>query len=410
MRVALVHDYLNQLGGGERVLDALIRMFPEADVYTLLYDEQKTRGRYKNKVKGTSFLDFQFARDHHRLFIPLMPLAARSINLGARYDLIISDTAGFAKGVSYDKAQTKHISYIHTPLRYAWETENYFDNSPQNVALKILAAPLFAYVRHDDYETGQRPDFLFANSRYIAGKVKQYYGRDAQVLYPPVDSSRFYYDPLRHSGHSEESIPKNGSFGLPQDDNRENKSLTSSLPVEAGGPLPLKKGEYYLAAARLHHYKRFDLIIEAFAELHVPLKIVGTGPLFGELSELAKKRGASNIEFLGFIKDDNELRSLYQNAKAFIMANDEDFGLVMAEAQACGTPVIAYGAGGALEIVEQGKTGVLFNEQTPLALIEAVRRFESIDFDRQEISEWAQKFSTEQFQVGMEMAVREITG
>ncbi len=369
MKVALVHDYLNQLGGGERVLDELIRIFPEADVYTLLYDEQKTRGRYAGKVKGTSFLDFKFARDHHRLFIPLMPLAASKIDLGGRYDLIISDTAGFAKGISYDRETTKHISYIHTPLRYAWETENYFDNSPENVALKILAAPLFAYVRHNDYQTGQRPDFLFANSHYIANKVKQYYGRDAEVLYPPVDSAKFY---------------PNG--------------------IEGG---------YYLAAGRLLHYKRFDLIIDAFNKLGLPLKIVGSGP---EEAMLWSRIKSDKIEMIGFVKDDGELRSLYQNAKAFIMANDEDFGLVMAEAQSCGTPVIAYGAGGALEIVKDGsagspqekKTGVLFGEQTAASIIDAVGRFEHIDFDRKNISESAKRFSTEQFRQGIEAAVRNV--
>jgi glycosyltransferase involved in cell wall biosynthesis len=317
-------------------------------------------------VKGTSFLDFQFARDHHRLFIPLMPLAAKRMNLGSEYDFIISDSAGFGKGITYDRTKTKHLCYVHTPLRYAWETETYFGHNIKAQFFSTLLKPAFVYVRNFDYWAGQQPNVLLANSQYIAGKVKNCYDRDAEVVYPPVDTAKFFYEPV------------------------------SVVPTP-----------YFLAAGRLLHYKRFDLIIDACQRLNVPLKIVGTGPEFNALKNRAH---LSNIEFLGFVKSDEKLRQLYNGAKAFIMANEEDFGLVMAEAMACGTPVIAYGAGGALEIVEQGKTGVLFNEQTPLALIEAVRRFESIDFDRQEISEWAQKFSTEQFQVGMEMAVREITG
>ncbi|PIR86984.1 MAG: glycosyl transferase [Candidatus Harrisonbacteria bacterium CG10_big_fil_rev_8_21_14_0_10_49_15] len=378
MRIALVHDYLNQLGGGERVLSVLMEMFPDAPVFTPLHDPVKTNNRFSGRIRGTSFLDFQFARDHHRLFIPFMPLAARSINLGSDFDLIISDTAGFAKGISYNSKTTKHLSYIHTPLRYAWETETYFDNSPKNLAMKIFAAPAFAYVRHWDYNAGQRPDLLLANSHYIAEKVKNYYHRAAEVVYPPVDPEFFRHEsfPSSHSERSEESR------------------------------------SYYLAAGRLLPYKRFDLVIDAFAKLNLPLKIVGSGherAALERLSELRTKHyglSTNPIEFLGQASE-TQLRDLYTNARALIMPNDEDFGLVMAEAQACGTPVIAYNAGGAREIVTP-ETGLLFNEQTPESLAAAVHRFEKMTFDPAMIRHSARRFTRTNFETGIRQAVKKL--
>lgn len=378
MKIALVHDYLNQLGGGERVLDVLLEMFPEADVYTLLHDPKKTQGRYTHRITGTSFLDFQFARDHHRLFIPFMAFAASSINLGGRYDLIISDTAGFAKGIRYDREKTKHISYIHTPLRYAWETKTYFDGSIKDWLIKFFGAPAFWFLRLWDKRMAQRPDALLANSRYIAEKVKRYYSRDAEVAYPPV--SDFWF-----------AAPANN--------------------------YNLKAKSYYLAAGRLLHYKRFDLIIDACARAGVPLKIAGEGP---ELESLMLKANSytlrAPIEFLNYVKDE-ELRNVYAGAHAFIMANEEDFGLVMAEAQACGTPIIAYKAGGAVEIVagqeamsgqRLASSGLFFDEQTIDSLASAIKSFEGISFDRDVISKNAERFKKEKFVEAIKKAVEAI--
>ncbi len=354
MRVALVHDYLNQYGGGERVLEVLMEMFPAAPVYTILHDGKKTAAKFAARVAGTSFLNFQFVKDHHRLFIPLMPKAAESLFLGDQYDLIISDTAGYAKGITYNPETTKHISYIHTPLRYAWEAKDYFSNKIFTAAF----SDLFNYLKNWDYQAAQRPDLLIANSAFIAGKIKKYYGREAKLAYPPVDISRFY---------------------------REVKSSK------------LKAPSYYLAAGRFMRYKRFDLIIDAFANLGYWLKIVGSGPEKESLAMRINELGAANIELLPLVGDD-ELCKLYNGAKAFIFPQVEDFGLVAAEAQACGTPVIAYAAGGALEIVEDGETGILFKEQTPNSLIEAVQRFEKTKFSRVKISQSAKRFSKENFQ------------
>ncbi|TSC89538.1 MAG: Uncharacterized protein G01um10143_28 [Parcubacteria group bacterium Gr01-1014_3] len=358
MRIALVHDYLNQYGGAERVLETLMEMFPEAPVYTLLHDPAKTFGKFTDRVKKTSVLDFQFARDNHRWFIPLMPIAAGMLDLGDEYDLVISDTAGYAKGIKHG-AKTKHISYIHTPLRYAWETDYLnFQFSIINLQFwKPFLKPVINYLKNWDFEAGQKPNILISNSSFIAGKVKDYYGRDSEVVYPPVDSERFYYVPKSYD----------------------------------------KDNTYYLAIGRLLHYKRFDLVVDAFAKLGFPLKIVGSGPESENLKLKIENLKSSNIELIPASKTDDELRQLYGGAKALIFPQVEDFGLVAAEAQACGAPVIAYAAGGALEIVQDGKTGALFNVQTPEGLMEAVQRFEQMRFNRKSVSMAAKKFSKVNF-------------
>ena len=365
MKIALLHDYLNQLGGGERVLEALMEIFPEAPIYTLLHDPEKTLNRFRDRVEKTSFLDFALARKYHRWFIPLMPLAVRSLKLDARYDLIISDTAGYAKGFRMKNSEKKrskfdvqssklpiHISYVHTPLRYAWEPD-YLNFQ----FLKYFLKPILNYLKFWDYKTAQKPDILIANSQFIADKIKKYYNREAKVIYPPVDISKFYLDPIPYTPY----------------------------------PKP-----YYLAVGRLMHYKRFDLIIEAFANLGLLLKIVGSGPEEKNLELRITNYENKNIEFLGNVSDD-ELRSLYNNAEALIFPQVEDFGLVAAEAQACGLPVIAYAAGGALEIIENKKTGIFFQEQTSDAIVTAIKEFEKSNFNRAEIAEKAKRFSQERF-------------
>lgn len=354
MRVALVHDYLNQYGGGERVLEALMEIFPEAPIFTLLYDEEKTLGRFRGRVAKTSLLDFPLVWENHRLFIPLMPMAANFLDLGNDYDLIISDSAGYAKGIHYGK-NTKHISYIHTPLRYAWEAENYFDGEKGKLLVSAFR-PILDYLKNWDYQAGQKPDVLIANSQFIADKIKNYYGREAKVIYPPVDMSKFCYSHIRA-----------------------NESMN-----------------YYLAVGRLLHYKRFDLIIDAFAKLDLPLKIVGSGPEQEKLKAQSEKLKAK-VEFIPFVKSEEELRKLYNDAEALIFPQVEDFGLVAAEAQACGTPVIAYAGGGALEIVKDGKTGIFFNQQTTESLIDAVEKFEKTKFTRSSIARSAKKFSKDNF-------------
>jgi glycosyltransferase involved in cell wall biosynthesis len=363
MKIALIHDYLNQYGGAERVLEALMEIFPEAPVYTLFYDKEKTLGRFEGRIKKTSFLDFPLVSKNHRFFIPLMPAAANFLQLDSEYDLIISSSAGFGKGISIIPnfqfpipKLPRHIAYIHTPLRYAWEP-HYINLKFKNQKSKlrnIFLNPILSYLKHWDYRAGQKPDVLIANSNYIAGKIKDYYGREAEVVYPPVDTTRFFYEK---------------KSGIPN---------------------------YYLAVGRMLPYKRFDLVIDAFAKLSLPLKIVGSGPEEKKLKAKSSKLKADNIEFLLFV-DDDELRRLYSGAKALIFPQIEDFGLVAAEAQACGCPVIAFGEGGAREIVKDGITGVLFHNQTADALAGAVKKFQTLSFDKKVIQKSAQRFSKENF-------------
>jgi len=382
MRIAIIHDYLNQYGGAERVLEAFCELFPDAPIYTLFYDEEKTLGRFKGKKIITSFLDLSFSRrresrigdwipgqarndgegiaasrtprndgnivsNHHRLFIPLMPIAASLMKVSDDYDVVLSSSAGFGKGMRVGK-NTIHISYCHTPLRYAWEHYKYF-NWP--TYLKILSAPAFWYLRKWDKWAGRKPQKLIANSRYIAGKIKNYYKKEASVIYPPVDTKKFCIKPK------------------------------------------VKKGEYFLAVGRLIHYKKFDLIIQAFNKLNLPLLIIGNGPELENLKQLAR---SSKIEFLTSITDE-QLVILYNGAQAFIFPQVEDFGLVAAEAQACGTPVIALNQGGGKEIVIDGKTGILFNNQNVDDLIMAVKRFQIRKFDPKIIRASALRFSKNKF-------------
>lgn len=357
MRVAIAHDYLNQYGGAERVLETLLEVFPEAPVYTLLYDEEKTLGRFKNRRIHTALLNnFEIARRRHRLFIPFLPLvqaASPSMRLGKKFDLIISSTAGFAKGINYKSGF--HLCYCHTPLRYAWEEDylngyGFFDN----ILVRALAKPALAGLRYWDKSAADRVNFFIANSRFIADKIKKYYGREAVVLYPPVDLKKFYY------------VKGQGS----------------------------KVKDYYLMVGRFLHYKRFDLGIQAFNYLKMPLKIVGAGPEAEKLKNMAQ---SPLIEFTPFKENTADLRKLYGGARALIFPQVEDFGLVAAEAQACGLPVIAYRGGGAREIVIEGETGIFFNEQTPMSVIQAVGRFESMSFSRPAVARSARRFSEENF-------------
>lgn len=353
MKVALVHDYLNQFGGGERVLEELLGLFPGADLYTLLYDAERTYGRFAGRAVRTSFLDVPLVRRLHRPFIPLMPLAVRSLRLGPEYDLVVSDSAGFAKGVRHDP-RTFHLSYCHTPLRYAWERKTYF----KSFFFRHLAAPAFRALRAWDRSAGLQPDALVANSRYVADKVREYYAREADVVYPPVNTEYFSHDSK------------------------------------------VKPGNYYLAVGRLLPYKKFDLVLRAFAGLKFPLVIAGTGPELNKLKVQSQKLNV-NVSFREFVRSDAELRDFYRRARALIFPQVEDFGLVAAEAIACGTPVIAYGAGGAIEIVEEGKSGVFFREQTPESLREAVFAFERTAFDRKQVAVRAARFSRDAFVRGI---------
>lgn len=327
LKIALVHDYLNQYGGAERVLESLIEIFPNASIYTLLYYKKRVGDHYfENKKINTSFLQkIPFIKLDHRYFLYLMPLAIRQFDFSG-YDIVISHTASFAKGVKVPE-NVLHICYCHTPTRYLWE-DNYLKEAPHYPAfLKIFIKPLIKILRRWDYNVSQRVNYFIANSNNISSKIKKIYNRDSIVIYPGINTKKFYIDGV--------------------------------------------KNDYYLAVGRLLFYKHFDLTIKVFNKLGLPLKIIGSGPDKDRLKKMANK----NIEFVGRV-DDDSLRKYYSKARALIFPQDEDFGLVPLEAMACGTPVIAYFSGGVKETIINEKTGLFFYKQTEKDLEDSIRKFE----------------------------------
>lgn len=327
MRIALVHDYLNQYGGAEKVLEAFIEIFPDAPIYTLFYDQKIVDEFFPGKKIRASFLQkIPFIKKHHRIFPPLMPIAVEKFNL-SDYDLVISDSAAFGKGV-ITNSKTLHICYCHTPTRYAWDDSHKYVKEFSMSKLAKIFVPIFMnYLRLWDKEAARRVDKFICNSKFVEQRIKKYYKQDAEVIHPPVDTEFF---------------------------------APSNEPVQ----------DYYLMVGRLLPYKRFDIAIEAFNKLELPLKIIGKGP---EMKKL-KKMANWNIEFLGELAGE-KLKEYYQNCQALIFPQEEDFGIVALEAMSCGKPIIAYRGGGALESVLEGKTGIFFNEQNTDSLVEAVKEF-----------------------------------
>lgn len=360
MKIALVHDFLTQLGGAERVLDELIQMYPEADVYTLVYDKSKTFGKYSGINIKTSFIQrLPGGVKHYKWYLALMPFAIRSINL-SKYDLIISDASAFAKGASKPKG-IKHVCYCHTPTRYLWLMEKeYLSTIPYPWVIKFFVRPVLFFLRKWDFKAAQKVDLFIANSREVQKRIKKYYGRESQIIYPPIDTEFFR---------------------------------------PAGNPTR----DYFLAVGRLEPYKKIDLVIDAFANQGVILKVAGTGSLLPAMRNIRR----ANIEFMGRVSD-RELRSLYQNAKAFIFPALEDAGMMMLESLACGTPVIAYGVGGALEFIRPGIDGEFFHEQTKSSLIAAVQGFNQSKYKSADLVNQARKFSSRVFRREIELVVENL--
>lgn len=348
MKVALVHDHLTQYGGAERVLEALQAIWPDAPTYTLHYDPAAMGSTFAHKLIRTSFLDrLPSVKRAFRWFLPLMPLATESYDL-SDFDLVISNSSAFSKGV-ITSPHTLHICYCHTPTRYLWsDSESYVNELHAPKFVKTMLPLLLHRLRSWDQLAANRVDHFVSNSHTVKRRIKKYYRRDSQVIYPPVDVDKF---------------------------------AVSAEPKT-----------YYLAGGRLVAYKRVDLVVETFTKLGKPLKVFGIGP---ELEEL-KRRAGKNIDFVGRVSDDERAR-LFANAIAFINPQDEDFGITPVESMAAGRPVIAYRRGGALETVIDGVTGIFFAEQTVLALSEAIQRLEVSHFDPQKIRLHAEQFATPVF-------------
>lgn len=346
MRIALVHEFLNQLGGAERVLQNFLDIWPEAEVHVILYNREKTQGEFEKYKKKVSYLNTIFwARKHPRLLLPLMTGAVESFRFDD-YDLVLSDSSSFAKGIKTDKL---HICYCHTPTRFLWLEPEYLDNQKYPKFLKLLGKLFLPLLKKWDYKVAQRPNFFIANSLNVQHRIKKYYNRESIVIWPPVDTQKFYPDG--------------------------------------------QKQDYFFTASRLEPYKKIDMVIKAFNDLGKPLKVAGTGTDLDRLKVMAK----SNIEFLGRISDE-ELRKRYSEARAFIFPAEEDAGIMPLEAQACGTPVIAYGVGGSLETVKPGVTGEFFHEQTIESLKQAVLKFNPSNYQVETLKQHALQFDKTVFQ------------
>ena len=347
MRVALVHDFLNQYGGAERVLEQLHELFPSAPIYTSMFDPAAMPPAYREWDIRTSFMQrLPLVTQRHQAYLMAYPMAFESFDL-SDYDVVISNSSAFCKGV-LTGPDTLHVSYCLTPMRWAWRYRDYVSGERLGPIARFALPPFVHYLRLWDVTSAQRVDRYIGISRAVASRIRKYYGRDAEIIYPPVDTARF----------------------------------------APNGP----PGDYYLTVARLVPYRRIDLIVDAFNELGLPVKIVGEGRDRARL----QSRAAPNVEFLGRV-DDASLTELYAGARAYLFPGEEDFGIAPVEAQAAGRPVVAYAAGGALDTVIDGATGVLFREQSPRALVGAVRTLERTPFDPSRIRANAERFSASVF-------------
>jgi glycosyltransferase involved in cell wall biosynthesis len=349
MRVALVHEFLTQSGGAERVLEVFHELFPNAPVYTLVHDKWRTRGQFGDLRIHTSFLqNLPGMPGKYKWYLPLMPRAIESFDFSG-FDLVLSDASAFAKGVTVKKPAV-HICYCHTPTRYLWQDMDSYvaSGAYPGIIKKMVKVYLKEHLRPWDYAAAQRPDVIVANSQTVRARIKKYYGRDSVVIYPPVDTDFF-------------------------------------KPSSA-------KKDFFLVGSRLEPYKKIDLVIDAFNDLGWPLKVVGTGTA----APILRQRAGPNIEFLGKVPD-AQLRELYSQARAFVLPALEDAGLMVPESLACGTPVIGFAEGGTVEYLTDGENGVLFAEQTPGSIAEALRRFVLLKFDEQKVRQSVLRFDKAQF-------------
>lgn len=360
MRVAYIHDWLITFAGAEKVLEAMLETVKGDRIYTLFYNPKNFKNskisEYEIETSPLNLLPG--VHKYYRMLLPLMPFAIEWFNL-RDYDLIISSNHAVAKGVIVFPYQ-KHICYAHTPIRYAWDlTYEYLGSIPK--PLRPLAHALLHNIRIWDYITSTRVDVFIVNSKTVAKRIKRYYGRNSIVIYPPVDVEKF-------------SV-------------RENHE------------------DYFITVSRLVPYKRVDLLVESFNKLDLKLLVVGDGPEIGKIKKIAGK----NVEVLGWI-DEKILIELLSNARAFVYAAYEDFGISPVEAMASGLPVIAYGYGGVSETVIDGETGIFFYEQTPNAVIDAVKKFLRVEgnFIRKRIREHSLKFSRARFKKEFARVVNEV--
>jgi glycosyltransferase involved in cell wall biosynthesis len=359
-RVAIAHDWLTIPGGSEQVVLELIEMFPQAELFTTVYDPAPWPPEIKARPVHASWLNrLPGATRHYPKLLPLMNSAFRSFDL-SRFDLVLSSSHANAKNVRTGPG-TLHVCYCHTPMRYAWE-EGFLEGEEMGRGARIILPPLLAYLRRVDLAGASGPDVFVANSAHVAERIQRYYGRDSEVVHPPIDVD--HYLGLEH-----------------------------------------EPSDYYLAFGRVVPYKRVDLAVAACSELPRTLKVAGGGRAI----EAVRAGAGSGVEFLGKVSDD-ERDALMRGARALLFPGEEDFGIVPVEAQAAGVPVIAYGVGGAVETVRDGETGVLFSEQSRASLAEAIERFETLGVQEHAVRENARRFGRERFHEEMAAVIARAAG
>lgn len=347
MKLAITHDWLTVPGGAEKVIKRWYDMYPESLIHTTVFDKKRIGHIFDEKRVVPSFMQkIPLSQKHYTKMLSFMPRAFEEFDMGA-YDVVLSSSSSCAKGV-LTGPDTVHIAYIHSPMRYAWDLYHDYYRSAGKVA-RFMMRRTMPQIRQWDVINSTRVDHFIANSNFIARRIRKYYRREADVIFPPVDTE--FYTPGTEEGE-----------------------------------------DYYLILSRFVPYKKIDMAIEACNRMKRRLIVIGGGSQEGELKEMA----GPTIEFTGII-DDEKVREYYRNCRAFLFPGLEDFGITPVEAQACGRPVIAFGRGGALDTVLPGKTGILFQEQTTSSLISAIKEFEEVQWDSRIIRKHAESFSNERF-------------
>ncbi|MGO9759713.1 MAG: glycosyltransferase [Solirubrobacteraceae bacterium] len=378
-RVAVVHDWLTIPGGSEQVMLELLEMFPQAELFTSIYDPAPWPAEITERTVHSSFLGrIPGATRHYPKLLPLMNTAFRSFDLSG-FDLVLSSSHACAKNVR-TPAGALHVCYCHTPMRYAWE-EGFLDGEEVGRAMRLALPPLLAWLRRVDLAGAAGPDVFVANSRHVAERIERYYGRTAEIVHPPVDVEHY----LALERQAGDPAPADGGAG-----------------GEGGGD----PDGYYFAFGRVVPYKRVDLAVAACASLGRRLKVAGDGRALDAVRAQAPGAG---VELLGKVSA-SERDRLFAGARALLFPGEEDFGIVPVEAQAAGLPVIAYGVGGAAETVIDGRTGVLFDEQSIECLAAAITRFESLALDGRELRENARRFGRERFREEMAGVIARAAG
>jgi glycosyltransferase involved in cell wall biosynthesis len=368
MKMALVHDFLVNFGGAERVLEVMAEMFPEAPIYTLLYDSVAMRGKFAGKEIHTSYLQKfpRFIRGRKKWLLPFMPAAPETFDL-RDFDLVLSSSGAWSKGI-VTRLNVKHISYIHSPMRFVWDTnDEYLREQEKSTTINFCARLVASYVRIWDKEAADRPDYLIANSQYTQARIKKYYRRDSQVIYPPA--------------FAKATVDKLTEF--PE----------------------IKTKDYFLVVSRLSPYKKIDVVVEAFNKLELPLVVIGEGQQEKYLRSIAGK----TVQVLGWLSDE-KIQEYYAGARALVFAGVDDFGIAPVEAMSYGVPVLAQRAGGARETIIEGRTGEFFDAATPEVVVDGVRRLmeNENNYNKEDIKNRAKEFSKERFKMELSEFIQHI--